>query len=75
MPVVLTGPVRTTGYVVVFASAAAPVTLPVIVSVPDACVTDTFAACFAGLPPDDEQPAIRATAATVPAAAAKLGFI
>jgi hypothetical protein len=59
VPVVLTGPVRTSGNVVVFATAAAPVTWPVMVSVPDACAPSPLGVKKNGHTPGGELPVRR----------------
>ena len=69
VPVVFTGPVNFRWNVVVFATAAAPVTCPVKVSVPDFGAADAVAECGeAALVLDEEEHAASVAASAVPAA-------
>lgn len=75
VPVVATTPVSLTGITVVFAIAAAPVTCPVMVSVPDMGVADLVAdleAVAAVLLLDDEHAPTAPTSARAPVRAASL---
>ena len=73
VPVVFTGPVNFRWNVVRIATAAAPVTCPVKVSVPDFGAADAVAECVEALVLDEEEHAASVPTSAVPAARSACG--